>query len=121
MYILRLLARRPARDIFPSMIVHPKPPKKSRPPPACGAIVQARDPKRIATLRMRSEVMRADMPTPVRRDLGGVRKATADEMAECLRFAANHDRVMARIAAEQLLEHLQACGLVLMKNDPQQS
>lgn len=104
-------------------IVYAKPPKRSRatkklrPPPPCGVFVEARHPKQIAALRMRSEVLsevvRAE-PVPIRRTIGGTRKATAEEIAECLSFARHDDPMMAKIAAERILEHLQSCGFVLM-------
>jgi hypothetical protein len=109
----------------PTRIVHAKPPKrvkpakKLRPPPACGVFVHAKHPKEIVRLRIRSEVLyEAVKPEPVRRrSIGIARKATAEEVAECLRFIEHSEPVMARIAAERLLEHVQACGYVLMTGD----
>jgi hypothetical protein len=103
-------------------IVHARPParakaaKKLRPPPACGFFVTAKHPKQIAALRMRSEVLKAD-PVPPRRSIGTLRKATAAEIQECLRFAGHADVMVSKIAIERLLDHIQACGFVLMKDD----
>ena len=76
------------------MIVRSKKPslavKAPKPPPACGPLVTAKHPNRIAALRMRSEVVRAD-PPPIRQTMTGARKATAEEISECLRFASHHD------------------------------
>jgi len=107
-------------------IVHARPParakaaRKLRPPPECGTFVTARHPKQIAALRMRSEVLsEAVKPdrAQLRRAIGHTRKATAAEISECLRFAGHHDPMMPRIAIERLLDHVQACGFVLMKDD----
>ena len=68
---------------------------------------------RIAALRMRSEVVRGD-PAPFRQNMDGAGRATAAEIAECLKFASHADPMVAKIAAERLLEHLHCCGFVLM-------
>src|ERR1019366_5837521 len=99
-------------------IVHTKKPparvKARKLPPACGPFVTAQHPSRIAALRMRSEVIKDD-PLPIRQTImGGMRKATAEEIAECLSFVSHDDPMMAKIAAERLLEHLQCCGFALM-------
>jgi len=103
-------------------IVHARPParakaaKKLRPPPPCGLFVVAHPPKRAAALRTTSEVVRAD-PVPIRRSIGTSRKATAAEIAECLRFAGHTAPMVCKIAVERLLEHVRACGMVLMAVD----
>jgi hypothetical protein len=57
---------------------------------------------------MRSEVVRAD-PPPIRQTMMGGRKATSEEISECLTFASHHDPM---IAAERLLESISsAVGL----------
>jgi hypothetical protein len=57
-----------------------------------------------------------------------LRPATPDELAETLAFALRYDRrrrvhhadsMMARIAAERLVRHLERSGFVVMKRGPQ--
>lgn len=93
-----------------------KPARKLRPTPPCGTFVIAKSPKRAAALRTSSKVVEAD-PVPIRRSVGNTRKATSAEIQECLAFAGHHDPMMSKIAMERLLDHLQACGLVLMSKD----
>ena len=73
-------------------------------------------PKRAATLRTASESLRAD-PAPLRRSVDQTRKATAAEIAECLTFAGHAEPMMSKIAIERLLDHLGACGFVLMSKN----
>jgi hypothetical protein len=105
------------------MIVRSKKPpariKEPKLPPPCGRFVTAKHPNRIAALRMRAEVIKAP---PIRQTMAGARPATPDEIAECLRFAGqDHDPIMAKIAAERLLEHLECSGFVLMADETLQS
>ena len=58
-------------------------PLQNRPPPECGTVVVARPPERAAALRTASEVVRADQ-APIQRDVAGLRKASTEEVAECL-------------------------------------
>jgi hypothetical protein len=86
--------------------------------------VTARHPKQIAALRMRSEVLsQAVIPdVPIRWSICTSRKASTVEIQECLTFTGHADPMMSKIAIERLLDHLQACGLVLMsKDDARQS
>ena len=79
-------------------------------------LVTARHPKHIEASRIRSEVMNAD-PSPIRRTIGGMRQATAEEIGECLSFAGHDEPMMSKIAIERLVDHLEACGFVLMSKD----
>jgi len=101
--------------IMPSNIARPqrRPAQQNIP-----AVVHARDPKVIAKEKA---AKRLAMPQP--RALRGATQveepATAREIAEVLRFAGDptrpHDNMMARIAAERLILHLESRGFVLMK------
>jgi hypothetical protein len=85
-------------------------PSRNRPPLECGSSVTARPPKPVAALRVLSEVVRAD-PVPIRRDVAGLRQATAAEIQEYLTFAGYHDPMMSKIAVERRLEQVQSCGM----------
>jgi hypothetical protein len=59
--------------------------------------------------------------------VGAMRAATPEEVAESLSFALlfngrkryrQADEIMAKIVAEHLVQHLQRCGYVLMKEPP---
>jgi hypothetical protein len=69
-------------------------------------------PPSAAALRAASKVVRA-----IRRNVAGQREACVEEIAECPAFAGRTDLIMSKIAIERLLEHCQACGMVLMIED----
>jgi hypothetical protein len=87
--------------------------------------VRARHPKDIARDRARRAVLVMPPPQVVRE--AGIRPlfrgtaATASEIAEALRFAGDanrpHDCMMAQIAAERIILHLEKKGLTLVARD----
>jgi hypothetical protein len=103
------------------MAVAPKSPDTSHVP----RVVRARHPQDIARERARravlampppSVVREASIPPPASRTA-----ATAKEIAEALRFAGDanrpHDCMMAQIAAERIILHLEKKGFALVATD----
>jgi hypothetical protein len=95
-----------------------------KPRPGLPAVVKARDPKVIAREKAMSARLAITQP-PVLRDqpaTSGSMAATAAEIAEVLRFAGDatrpRDCLMARIAAERIIMHLETRGFVLVARDP---
>jgi hypothetical protein len=91
-----------------------------RPP----TVVQARDPKVIAKEKARAALLKVDAPMAVvNREIAvtAARSATAAEIAEALRFAADAKRpatcMMAQIAAERIILHLEKKGFALVATD----
>jgi hypothetical protein len=103
------------------MAIAPKSPDTSYLP----KVVRARHPKDIARERARRAVL-AMPPPPAVREAGtrppvGGTATTAAEIAEALRFAGDanrpHDCMMAQIAAERIILHLEKKGFVLVATD----
>jgi hypothetical protein len=106
---------------FATMAVAPKSPDTSDLP----KVVRARHPKDIARERARRAVLAMPPPSVVREAAipppASGTAATAKEIAEALRFAGDAKRpancMMAQIAAERIILHLEKKGLTLVARD----
>jgi hypothetical protein len=86
-------------------------------------VVHARDPKVIAKEKARAAVLKISTPAVVvNRGTTSNAAATAEEIAEALRFAGDANRpatcMMAQIAAERIILHLEEKGFALVAMDP---